>query len=351
LDNPPIASPTPFPDLRPCALPDLLARALDARAGLLATDPEHRGALRLFNGFSEGCPDLAADAYGTTLLLHDYSDPAQPENELAASAQSFFCERLPWLRAVVLKNRRPTGPGSDAGALVRGTAPACEIEEGGVRYAVDLLLNRDASFYLDTRNLRAWARAHLAGKTVLNTFAYTGSLGIAARAGGAARVVQLDRNPRFLALGRRSWELNSFPPADATDWIAGDFFPQIARLKRRGARFDCVILDPPVFAATDYGVVDQLRDSARLINKVRPLIADGGFLVAVNNALFLPGQACRAALDELCAGGYLAVQELIPVPDDITGFPATRVGSPVTDPAPFNHATKIAVLAVRRKAP
>jgi len=45
------------------------------------------------------------------------------------------------------------------------------------------------------------------------------------------------------------------------------------------------------------------------------------------------------------------VQELIPVPDDITGFPATRVGSPVTDPAPFNHATKIAVLAVRRKAP
>ena len=43
------------------------------------------------------------------------------------------------------------------------------------------------------------------------------------------------------------------------------------------------------------------------------------------------------------------VEEIIPVPDDFTGYPATRVGAFVTDPAPFNHPTKIAVLRVRRK--
>jgi 23S rRNA (cytosine1962-C5)-methyltransferase len=37
------------------------------------------------------------------------------------------------------------------------------------------------------------------------------------------------------------------------------------------------------------------------------------------------------------------------VPDDIIGHPDTRVGHFVTDPAPFNHPTKIAVLRVRRK--
>ena len=334
-------------------LPELLERALQVRASMLVS-AAGEGALRLFAGFYEGCPQLVVDLYARTLLLHGYSANPAEAQALLEEAQAWLLEHLPQAGAAVncvVHKVRAAAPALRRGRVAWGGPPDTSITENGVRYAVDLLLNRDASFYLDTRNLRAWARAHLAGKTVLNTFAYTGSLGIAARAGGAARVVQLDRNPRFLALGRRSWELNSFPPADATDWIAGDFFPQIARLKRRGARFDCVILDPPVFAATDYGVVDQLRDSARLINKVRPLIADGGFLVAVNNALFLPGQACRAALDELCAGGYLAVQELIPVPDDITGFPATRVGSPVTDPAPFNHATKIAVLAVRRKAP
>jgi hypothetical protein len=40
---------------------------------------------------------------------------------------------------------------------------------------------------------------------------------------------------------------------------------------------------------------------------------------------------------------------LIPVPEDFTGYPHTCLGSPPVDPAPFNHATKIAVLKVWRK--
>ncbi|MCK7505726.1 MAG: class I SAM-dependent methyltransferase [Desulfobacterales bacterium] len=35
------------------------------------------------------------------------------------------------------------------------------------------------------------------GRSVLNTFAYTGSLGVAAMAGGAVRVTQTDRNRQF----------------------------------------------------------------------------------------------------------------------------------------------------------
>jgi len=37
-------------------------------------------------------------------------------------------------------------------------------------------------------------------------------------------------------------------------------------------------------------VVDLNTDSARLINKVRPLINDGGWLVSVNNALYVSGR-------------------------------------------------------------
>jgi 23S rRNA (cytosine1962-C5)-methyltransferase len=110
-----------------------------------------------------------------------------------------------------------------------------------------------------------------------------------------------------------------------------------------------VIIDPPFFATTSTGVVDLASDSARLINKVRPLINDGGHLIAINNALFVSGQEFHAILEQLCSDGYLSIEELIPVPDDFTGFPTTRTGTPVTDPAPFNHSTKIAVLSVRRK--
>ena len=87
-----------------------------------------------------------------------------------------------------------------------------------------------------------------------------------------------------------------------------------------------------------------------LINKVRPLINDGGYLVAVNNALFLSGNDYIEALEALCTEGYLQIEELIPVPDDFTGYTQTRLRSLPVDPAPFNHATKIAVLKVRRKA-
>jgi 23S rRNA (cytosine1962-C5)-methyltransferase len=97
--------------------------------------------------------------------------------------------------------------------------------------------------------------------------------------------------------------------------------------------------------------VDLERESQRVINKVRPLVKDGGWLVAINNALFLSGAEYVRQLQELCADGYLAVEELIPVPEDCTGYPATRVGVPPVDPAPFNHSTKIAVIKVKRKAP
>jgi 23S rRNA (cytosine1962-C5)-methyltransferase len=90
-----------------------------------------------------------------------------------------------------------------------------------------------------------------------------------------------------------------------------------------------------------------VNESARLINKVRPLVSDGGRLIAINNALFVSGKDYLRTLEELCKDGYLEILELIPVPDDYIGF--NRVGQPITDPAPFNHSTKMAVLEVRRK--
>ena len=43
----------------------------------------------------------------------------------------------------------------------------------------------------------------------------------------------------------------------------------------------------------------------------------------------------------------LSIRELIPVPEDFIGYNESNV--PITDPSPFNHSTKIAVLDVKRK--
>ncbi len=323
----------------------LLESALASRHPWL--DSEHQAAFRLLNGFSEGDPRFVIEVYGHTLLIHDHSpDPTQAQGDIQATV-AYLRHALNWLRAGILKTRNSQTQTAKQGTLLFGDKPDTRITEHGIQYALNLTLNQDASFYLDTRNLRRWLIEHMPGKTVLNTFAYTGSLGVAALAGGASRVVQTDLNRAFLNLAKDSYSLNGLPIIKK-DFIAQDFFPAVARLKSEGQRFDCVILDPPFFSTTSRGRVDQEQDSARLINKVRPLINDGGWLVAINNALYVGGAEYIQTLEALCKDGYLEIAELIPVPEDCTGFHITT--PPITDPAPFNHATKIAILKVRRKA-
>ncbi len=325
----------------------LLEQALAFRAALF--DDRHETAFRLFNGFSEGAPQLVVDLYARTAVLHNYADDPRNGFAMVQAAQKFLPARLPWLQAIIVKTRNSSSSEARRGQLVYGTKPDRKIREHSVWYAIDVMLHRDASFYLDTRNVRRWAKENLAGKTVLNTFAYTGSLGVAAQAAGAARVVHLDLNRNFLNVAKTSYTLNGFPIHKA-DFRVGDFFPQISRMKAAGERFDCVFVDPPIYSATNKGIVNLAASYTRILNKVRPLIHDGGSLVAINNALFYSGADYLAEIEALCADGYLTIAELIPVPADFIGNGQRQSVLPIADPAPFNHSTKIVVLKVRRKA-
>jgi len=309
-------------------------------------DSRHESAFRLFNGFTEGYSDLALDIYGRTLVIHNYADDPTQNQFLIQEVIAHLRTSLNWLRAGILKTRNSAKQEDKKGNLIFGDKPDTKIKEHGVWYSINLTLNRDTSFYLDTRLLRKWLTENMQGKTLLNTFAYTGSFGVAAMAGNASQVVQTDRNGLFLNLAKDSYSLNGFPILKK-DFIAQDFFPTIAKFKSTKQFFDCVIIDPPFFSTTSKGKVDLENDSTRLINKVRPLINDGGTLIAINNALYVSGQEFMQTLEDLCKDGYLSIRELIPVPDDFIG--QNQIGKPITDPAPFNHSTKIAILDVRRK--
>ena len=328
------------------SLVQLLEACLAARAELI--DAAHDSAFRLFNGFTEGLPQLIIDIYAATAIITNYADPPQAGEAFILVAQAFLQSHLPWLTAHIVKTRNSPVPAERRGFVSFGREPAQKVREHGLWYAVNPVVHQDAGLYLDTRNLRRWAFENLKGKEVLNTFAYTGSLGVAALGGGARRVVQLDHNQVFLDFARQSCQLNGFAASEA-DFVNADFFRQAGEFKRQAARFDCVFLDPPFFSTGSTGVVDQVRQSARLVNKVRPLIEDGGMLVAVNNALFLSGKEYLETLEALCADGYLKISEIIPVPADFTGYPETRRGAPISDPAPFNHSTKIVILQVKRR--
>lgn len=309
----------------------------------------HVTACRLFNGYTEGFPRVAVDLYGTTLVLHDATSSAGDREGMQALITAARAA-MPWVTTALWKRRESASQDERNGNLLFGDDAQLtrKVQEDGTWYTTRLTLNRDASLYLDTAPLRAWAKRHLGGKRVLNAFAYTGSLGVAAMAAGAEHVVQTDLNNTFLTVAKDSYALNRFAVVKK-DFMAGDFFDVIGRLKREAPLFDCVFVDPPFFSVTEKGRVDLEQDMERLLNKVRPLVAHGGFLVAINNGVFVPGADFQKTLEAVCAGGYSSIAERIDVPEDFTGYADTKQGALPVDPAPFNHSTKMAVLKVTRK--
>lgn len=328
---------------------DLVARFGAALAHRLPRlSAPHTSALRLFNGYTEGFPRVAVDLYGTTLLLHDATSAAGDREGMLALLESARAA-MPWITTALWKRRESASQDERNGNLLFGSEGELtrKVQEDGVWYTTRLTLNRDASLYLDTAPLRAWAKRTLKGKRVLNAFAYTGSLGVAAMAGGAESVLHNDLNNAFLTVAKDSYALNRFPVVKKDFW-AGDFFDVIGRLKKEPL-FDCIFVDPPFFSVTEKGRVDLEQDMERLLNKVRPLVAHGGWLVAINNGVFVSGADFMKSLDAVCTGGYLSLAERIDVPGDFVGYPDTKQGALPVDPAPFNHSTKMAVLKVTRK--
>lgn len=316
----------------------VVSTAFECRKNFL-TEP-HDKAFRLFNGFREGESRFVVDIFASTAVIHDYSDAPDGADDL----KMLLTETFPWIHCVILKERKSSEVQRKNGVVVFGTTPDSVIREHGVAYAVELTMNRDNSFYPDTRNLRKWLLENMKGRSLLNTFAYTGTLGVAAMAAGASRVVQLDHSKRFLSLAKSSATLNALRCDDRDLW-AKDFFQAVSKFKREKITFDCVILDPPFFSKTSFGTVDLKNDPLRLINKIRPLVNDGGTIININNALFLSGQEYLDSLHSICDDEYLTVREMIPIPEDFT---CGETHYPVS-PEPFNHSTKIALLDVRRK--
>lgn len=314
---------------------DAFARRKDFSAG---------GMMRLFNGFSEGLPKLVIERFANTVVIADHSGDGG-YFEVSEGIAQYIESVLPEVKNILVKWRNSRQLRERNGVWLRGGAADVVICEHNVKYAVDLTLNQDNSFYGDTRNLRKYLIENSAGKRVLNTFAYTGSLGIAALAGNAEKVTQTDLSGKFLALAGKSLALNGMAK-EKMEIIEGNFFPVVSGFKKADRTFDTVILDPPFFSQSNRGVVDMFNAPAALVNKVRPVVAHGGEIILVNNALYLSGKDFLAAVDVLCDGVYLQRGKIIDIPDDFT---ANGVPDSVADPAPFNHPTKIVILKVAKK--
>ena len=130
-------------------LSGLLGAAFQKRLPLI--EGTHTQALRLFNGYTEGVPDVVIDLFGQTLVLCSHSSDVAAAKLVLTEARTFLLEKLPWLTCALEKYRASSDEKLRKGTLTFGSHLEKQITENGIQYALDLRLNQDASFYMDTR--------------------------------------------------------------------------------------------------------------------------------------------------------------------------------------------------------
>lgn len=282
-------------------LSSLLAAAHEARSALVdRLHEEGTDAYRLFHGTVEGKPGLTVDRYGDLLLVQSFHQSLASE-ELSA-LQNFYAKALPDL--TVIYNDRSQANSRIVNELspeqMRAALQPRKVHELGVTYLIQARhKGPDPWLFLDLRAARRRVMHDAPGKPMLNLFAYTCGVGIAAAKAGASSVVNVDFAEGVLAVGRENAKLNSL--AIQPQFIKSDVFaalrqlsgigqPERVRGKRMPAfpklepqQFDLAFLDPPRYAKSPFGVVDLVNDYSAMFKPALLCTASGGTLYCCNN--------------------------------------------------------------------
>lgn len=108
---------------------------------------------------------------------------------------------------------------------------------------------------------------------VLNLFAYSGGVTLAAAKAGA-HVCHLDASKGMVAWARENAALNQLEGAPIR-WIVDDVGKFLAREVRRESRYDAIVLDPPSFGRGSRGEVFKIEEDLQgILSTCRQLLTD-----------------------------------------------------------------------------
>lgn len=306
---------------------------VDAALARRAALRDETDSLRAVHGESDGLPAVVVDVYGTTCVLMTYAAGADALGRLVAGEVARRLE----LTGIVWKPARRRVGGSGGGAVGAGAGAATgaggsagarvlcgdaltgplAVHEGPLTLWVDPAAGQKSGGFLDLRGLRrrlCGMGDELAGARVLNLFSYTGGLGLAAAAAGAAEVRNVDASAAALELGRRH---HAHP---AQRWTEADVFDWLPRLDP-AEQFDLVIADPPPMTSRVSQVGRALASYRRLYRAAAAHVAAGGRVIACccTSRIELPG--FRRAVAAGLGPDFVLEDRLATEVDHPVGFP------------------------------
>jgi 23S rRNA G2069 N7-methylase RlmK/C1962 C5-methylase RlmI len=253
--------------------------------------------------YERDVPDvpLVVDRYEDALHIAEFArphdrSPAQHADWLDLMART-ASKVLEVPRERVFLKFRDRQRGDDQYKRVDDRGARFVVNEGGLKFVVNLSDYVDTGLFLDHRNTRQMVRERSAGKQVLNLFSYTGSFTVYAAAGGALTTTTVDKSSTYTEWTCENLELNGFT-GPAHSIVRNDIKTFLDGL-RPVEKWDLAVVDPPTFSNTKGLEVDWdvQRDHAALLQQLGTHIVPGG-------SVFFSTNFRRFKLDEAALSDY-----------------------------------------------
>ncbi|WP_300655125.1 class I SAM-dependent methyltransferase [Pseudomonas sp.] len=250
---------------------------------LAALSPAPAETRRLFHGRGRCWPGLeqvTVDWLQGVLLVSLFREP-EPDQLIALKHMLMALTRSPaWLssqaHSLLLQHRYL--PDSETQWLLGEVRDEWLISENGLRFKLDLGKKQNTGLFLDMRYGRRWVQAQAQGKRVLNLFAYTCGFSLAAIAGGAEHVVNLDMAKAALSRGRDNHRLNG-QDLRRVSFLGHDLFKSWGAIRKHGP-YDLIIIDPPSFQKGSFVLTQDYR---KVLRRLPELLGEHGSVLACIN--------------------------------------------------------------------
>lgn len=251
--------------------------AYHMREALGLTNNPQTTCYRLVHGEGDSLPGLVIDIYGTTAVVQCHSvGMYRSRKAICTALRNVYGDRV---KSIFDKSggTLPYNAGLNAqDGYLWGEANASSepVLENGNRFMVNWEQGQKTGFFIDQRENRELVRRYAKGRTVLNTFCYTGGFSVYALAGGALQVDSVDSSELAVQLAAQNVTLN-FGEQAPHQAIAQDTFDY---LRKMDDRYDLIILDPPAFAKHHKVLGNALQGYKRLNAQAFRQIKPGGIL-------------------------------------------------------------------------
>ncbi len=223
---------------------------------------------------------FSADVYEGLVNLQEYTRPGGLDDEVAEArlgeGVAAVAQVLGIAPEAVFVKRRERGKGGEKYGRLSESSVEAQVQEGGLRFIVNLSDYHDVGLFLDHRPLRRLIRKEARGKSFLNLFSYTASMTVFAAAGGASSSLSLDLSNTYTDWARRNLDLNGLS-GDLHRAQKGDCLRWLREPERR---FDLIYIDPPTISVSKSmsGSLDIQRDHALLLRQCRQVLNPGGVI-------------------------------------------------------------------------